>query len=93
MHRGLQHAGQLPGAARTCAVSVARFTTASVTPGTFFSAFSTRSTHDAQLMPSMLRVSGGDAAVFIMGAVSTFPSCKVKPAAIDLTQDRVLAAA
>ena len=33
--------------------SVARLTVAESTPGTFFSAFSTRDTHDAQVMPPM----------------------------------------
>src|SRR3546814_18858966 len=35
------------------ALSVARFTTASETPGTFLRARSTRPTHDAQVMPSI----------------------------------------
>jgi hypothetical protein len=35
--------------------SVARFTVASCTPGTFFKAFSTRETQEAQVMPSMPR--------------------------------------
>ncbi len=38
----------------TRAVSVARFTLASVTPGTALSARSTRATQEAQVMPSML---------------------------------------
>ena len=37
----------------TRADSVAKFTAASATPGTFFKARSTRATHEAQLMPSM----------------------------------------
>jgi hypothetical protein len=35
------------------ATSVAKFTLASLTPGTALSAFSTRATQDAQLIPSM----------------------------------------
>jgi len=35
------------------AVSVAKLTDAEATPGTFLSAFSTRATHDAQVMPPM----------------------------------------
>ena len=42
--------------ATTWACSIARFTSASTTPGTFFSAFSTRATHEAQVMPSMGKV-------------------------------------
>ena len=38
--------------ASTVAVSVARLTVAEATPGTCFSAFSMRATHDAQVMPS-----------------------------------------
>jgi hypothetical protein len=41
----------LPSAS-TLAFSVARFTDAVVTPGTFSSAFSTRATQEAQVMPS-----------------------------------------
>src|SRR6185369_5664576 len=41
--------------ALTVAVSVARLTDASVTPGTRRSAFSTRATHEAHVMPSTLR--------------------------------------
>jgi hypothetical protein len=37
----------------TSAVSVARLTVADTTPGTWRRAFSTRPTHDAQVMPSM----------------------------------------
>ena len=37
----------------TRADSVARFTDASCTPGTFFRAFSTRNTHEAQVIPPM----------------------------------------
>lgn len=37
---------------RTVARSVARLTVASVTPGTALSAFSTRPTQEAQVMPS-----------------------------------------
>ena len=37
---------------RTLAVSVARFTVASVTPGTLRNAFSTRATQDAHVIPS-----------------------------------------
>ena len=40
----------------TVACSVARLTSASVTPGTFFRAFSTRATQEAQVMPSIGRV-------------------------------------
>jgi hypothetical protein len=35
------------------AVSVAKLTVADSTPGIFFSAFSTRPTHEAQVMPPM----------------------------------------
>ena len=38
--------------ASTRAVSVARLTLAPRTPGTFFSAFSTRATHEAHVIPS-----------------------------------------
>ena len=38
---------------RTCAFSVARLTEAPSTPGTRASAFSTRPTHEAQVIPSM----------------------------------------
>src|SRR5450755_1597405 len=44
-----------PWASRTSAVSVARLTLASTTPGTLANAFSTRMTHEAQVMPSMRR--------------------------------------
>jgi nicotinic acid phosphoribosyltransferase len=37
----------------TVAVSVARFTSALATPGTRFSAFSTRMAQEAQVMPSI----------------------------------------
>jgi hypothetical protein len=39
------------GTARMAAVSVARLTVALATPGTFFNAFSTRATQEAQVMP------------------------------------------
>ena len=41
--------------ARTVARSVARFTEAAITPGTFNSAVSTRLAHEAQVMPSIWR--------------------------------------
>ena len=42
--------------ATTWACSIARLTSASTTPGTFFSAFSTRLTQEAQVMPSIGKV-------------------------------------
>src|SRR6185437_8586435 len=44
----------MPGARRSSASSLARLTATSLTPGTRASAFSTRATQAAQLMPSML---------------------------------------
>jgi hypothetical protein len=44
----------------TLAFSVARLTLASLTPGTAASAFSTRPTHDAQLMPVIAKVVEAD---------------------------------
>ena len=43
----------------TVACSVARLTVAAVTPGTLSSAFSTRATHEAQVMPSTCSVAVG----------------------------------
>ncbi len=46
--------------------SVARLTAAPVTPGTLFSAFSTRVTQEAQVMPPMPRSSVADAEGFVV---------------------------
>src|SRR3989344_2575979 len=46
-----RRSGGNPASKRTCARSVARLTSACLTPGTPFSAFSTRPTHDAQVIP------------------------------------------
>jgi hypothetical protein len=47
--------------------SVARSTVALFTPGTFFSAFSTRITHDAQVMPPIpISMVVGDAVSVVM---------------------------
>jgi hypothetical protein len=42
---------------RTSAFSVARFTSAETTPGVFINAFSTRETHEAQVIPDTARLS------------------------------------
>jgi hypothetical protein len=59
--------------ARTVACSVARLTATLCTPGSDVSAFSTRSTHEAQVMPSMGSVKSLGrlrAAVELMAAIS-----------------------
>ena len=69
-----RHGVYVNGAKVTRADSVARFTVASVTPGTFLSARSTRVTQEAQVMPSTprSRVAGAVVAVS-MAASSTLP--------------------
>src|SRR4051812_29763310 len=54
----------------TLAFSVARLTLASSTPGTFFNAFSTRATQDAQVMPLTANVNCGSSAVAVSIVVS-----------------------
>src|ERR1700760_3408395 len=55
--------------------SVARFTDARVTPGTLASAFSTRSAHEAQVIPPMsssaVRAEGAGASVVLCGSASS----------------------
>ena len=52
--------GTAPLAYRMRARSVARFTDASTIPGTFRVAFSTRRTHDAQVMPVIWRITSSE---------------------------------
>jgi hypothetical protein len=53
----------------TRAVSLARLTSADSTPGTLASAFSTRTTQEAQVMPSIVRVFS----MVFMRPLSTLP--------------------
>jgi hypothetical protein len=49
----MEVASRISGAICTVAFSVAKLTLADATPPTWFNAFSTRATQDAQVMPSM----------------------------------------
>ncbi len=57
----------LAGSYTTEAASVARLTSARETPSSLVSTFSTRRTHDAQVMPPMSRVHETDDAVAGVG--------------------------